>query len=100
VEMCLVLNNALQNALEASLNVPIEQRYVTLQVKTNKNRLLLRITNHFNSKVIMDDGLPRSTKEGEGHGYGMSTIRDAAESVGGFVVCKIEDDIFVLNVAM
>lgn len=100
VEMCLVLNNALQNALEASLNVTPEQRYVRLQVKTKQDRLLLRITNRFNSELIMDDSLPRSTKEGEGHGYGMTSIRDAAESVGGFAVCKIEDDIFVLDVAM
>lgn len=100
VEMCLVLNNALENALEASLNVTPEQRYVRLQVKTKQNRLLLRISNHFNSKLIMNDGLPRSTKEGEGHGYGMISIRDAAESVGGFAVCKIEDHIFVLDVAM
>lgn len=100
VEMCLVLNNALQNALEASMKLLPEQRYVRLQVKTKQSRFLFRITNHFNSELVMDGGLPRSTKEGEGHGYGLTSIRDAAESVGGFAVCKIEDDMFVLDVAM
>ncbi len=98
VEMCLALNNALQNALEASLKLPTEQRYVRLQVKTKQNHFLFRVTNHFDNKLIMDNGLPRSTKEGEGHGYGLTSIRDAVESVGGFVVCKIEGDIFVLDV--
>lgn len=100
VEMCLILNNALQNALEASLKLLPEQRYVRLQIKTKQRRLLLRITNHFDSELIFDGEMPRSTKEGEGHGYGLTSIRNAAESVGGFAVCKIEDNMFVLDVAM
>lgn len=100
VEMCLILNNALQNALEASKKLLPEQRYVRLQIKTKQRRLLLRITNHFYNDLIFDDEMPRSTKEGEGHGYGLTSIRNAAESVGGFAVCKIEDNMFVLDVAM
>ena len=100
VEMCLILNNSLQNALEASLKLLPEQRYVKLQIKTKQKHLLLRITNHFYSDLIFDGELPRSTKEGKGHGYGLTNIRNAAESVGGFAVCKIEDDMFVLDVAM
>jgi hypothetical protein len=98
VEMCLALNNALQNALEASLKLPSNQRYVRFQVKTKQSHFLFRVTNHFDNKLIMDDGLPLSTKKGEGHGYGLTSIRDAVESVGGFVVCKIEGDMFVLDV--
>jgi hypothetical protein len=100
VEMCLVLNNALQNALEASLKLLPEQRYVRLQIKTKQSHFLFRITNHFNNELIIDGDLPRSTKEGDGHGYGLTSIRNAAESVGGFAVWKIEGDMFVLDVAM
>lgn len=100
VEMCLILNNALQNALEASLMLEPRQRYVKLQVKTKQNRFLIRISNHFNRELILDGELPRSTKEDDGHGYGLISIRNAAESLGGFVICKIEDDLFVLDVAM
>jgi Signal transduction histidine kinase regulating citrate/malate metabolism len=99
VEMCLILNNSLQNALEASLKLLPEQRYVKLQIKTKQRRLLIRITNHFYSDLIFDGEIPRSTKEGKGHGYGLTSIRNAVESVGGFAVCKIEDDMFVLDVA-
>jgi hypothetical protein len=100
VEMCLALNNALQNALEASLKLLPEQRYVRLQVKTKQSRFMFRINNNFNSELILNGGLPRSTKKHEGHGYGLTSIRDAAESVGGFAVCKIEGDMFLLDVAM
>jgi hypothetical protein len=100
VEMCLALNNALQNALEASLRLPSERRYVNLQIKTKQNRFLFRVTNRFDGELIVSSGLPSTTKKGEGHGYGLTSIQNAAESVGGFAVCKIEGDMFVLDVAM
>jgi len=100
VEMCLALNNALQNALEASQNLPSNQRYVKLQIRTKQCRLLFRTTNRFNNNLNFVNGFPRSTKPDSGHGYGLISIRDAAESVGGFINFKIEDTMFVLDVAM
>ncbi len=100
VEMCMALNNALQNALEASLKLPPEQREVRLQTKTKQGRFLFRITNRFGGELIMDDGLPRSTKKDTGHGYGLWSIRNAAESLGGFVTCKTEGNMFMLDVAL
>jgi hypothetical protein len=100
VELCLVLNNALQNSLEASLKLLPEHRYVKLQIKTKQSHLLIRITNRFNKELKIGSGFPRSTKTGESHGYGLTSIRNAAESVGGFADYKIENDMFVLDVAM
>jgi len=74
VEICLALNNA----LEASLKLPPEQRYVKLQVNAKQDRFLFRLTNRFHGELIADGGLPCSTKEGTGHGYGLSSIRSAA----------------------
>ncbi len=100
VEICLTLNNALQNVLEASLKLPPKQRYVKLQIKTKQSRFLLRITNLFDGELIMNGGIPRSTKESEGHGYGLISIRDAVESLGGFMICKNENNMFILDVAI
>ena len=100
VEMCMALNNALQNALEASLKLPPEQRRVQLQIKTKQSRFLFRVTNRFNSEIIMNSEIPESTKKNPGHGYGLLNIRDAAESLGGFITCKIDGDLFVLDVSI
>ena len=90
----------LQNAFEASLKLLPEHRYVKLQIKTKQSRLLIRITNRFNYELKIDSGLLRSTKKSDNHGYGLSSIRNAAESLGGFADYKIEGDMFVLDVAM
>ncbi|KNZ40326.1 sensor histidine kinase [Acetobacterium bakii] len=100
VEMCMAMNNALENALEASLKLPPDLRCVKLQVKTKQSRFLFRVTNRFNSEIIMNGEVPGSTKKDLGHGYGLRSIRDAAESLGGFITCKIEGDLFVLDVAI
>jgi|LGVF01.2.fsa_nt_gb hypothetical protein len=100
VEMCMSLNNGLQNALEASLKLPPEQRYVKLQIQTKQSHCLFRVTNRFNNEIIMNGEVPRSTKESPGHGYGLLSIRDAAESLGGFVTCTSHDNLFVLDVAI
>jgi sensor histidine kinase regulating citrate/malate metabolism len=100
VEICLALNNALQNALEASMKLPLEKRYIKLQAKMKQNHFLFRVANNFDGELIIKDGLPVSTKEDQGHGYGLSSIRSAVESLSGFVVCKIEGNMFVLDVAI
>jgi two-component sensor histidine kinase len=100
VEICLALNNAFQNAVEASLKLPVEKRYIKLKIKEKQNRFLFRVTNSFVGNLILKDGLPVSTKGDQGHGYGLTSIRSAAESLGGFVVCKSDGDMFVLDVAM
>lgn len=100
VEMCVILNNALQNALEASLKLDSNQRFVKLQGKIKQSHLLFRISNRFDGMLNIGNDLPLSTKEGTGHGYGMSSIRNSAESVGGFIKFEIEGDIFTLDVVI
>ena len=100
VEMCMAMNNGLQNALEASLKLLPKQRLVRLQVKMKQKRLLFRVSNCFNSERVMNGEIPRSTKKSPGHGYGLQSIRVAAESLGGFISCKIEGDLFVLDVSI
>lgn len=48
----------------------------------------------------MADGLPVSTKEEGGHGYGLSNIRQAAGRKGGQMEYHIGDGYFVLDVTL
>jgi hypothetical protein len=100
VEMCLALNNALQNALEASLKLDPKERYVKLQVKSKQGKILFRISNRFNGELNIKNGFLNTSKKNDGHGYGLSSIKNAAESIGGFAEYKAEGDMFALDVAM
>lgn len=98
-ELCLILNNALENAVEGSLTMLEGERIIKVQAAMQRNLLLLRVSNRFDGHLTVADGLPVSGKEGEGHGYGLSNIRQAAERRGGSMEYRVRNGYFVLDVA-
>lgn len=99
-QLCLILNNALENAMEASLTMPEGERIIKVQATVRQNQFLLRVSNRFAGCLTTADGLPVSTKEGEGHGYGLSNIKQAAERRGGQMEYRVGDGFFVLDVTL
>lgn len=97
-ELCLILNNALENAVEASLTLPEKNREIKTQIAVRHNRFLLRVSNRFNGDIETDNGLPVTKKGSKEHGYGLSNIRAAAERKGGSMKYRTENGYFVLDV--
>lgn len=64
-ELCLILNNALENAVEASLTMPEGERIIKVQATVRQNQFLLRVSNRFEGCLTAAGGLPVSTKEGK-----------------------------------
>lgn len=100
MEICLILNNALENALEASLRLPEAERLVKVQAAVRKKQLLFRISNRFDGELNQCDGLPVSRKSEKGHGYGLQNIQSTAQRLGGEMLYRTEDDCFVLDVRL
>lgn len=99
-ELCLILNNALENALTASLTMHEGDRVIKVQAAVRQNLFLLRVSNRVDGEVETENGLPVSGKEGKEHGYGLSNIRQAAVRRGGNMECRVESGYFVLDVTL
>lgn len=99
-ELCLILNNALENAVEGSLTMPEGERIIKVQATVRQDQFLLRVSNRFDKSLKAADGLPVSTKDGDGHGYGLSNIRQAAGRRGGQMEYRVGDGYFVLDVTL
>ena len=99
-ELCLILNNALENAVEGSLTTAEGERIINVQAAVRQDQFLLRVSNRFEGCLTTADGLPVSTKEGEGHGYGLSNIKQAVERKGGQMEYRVWDGYFVLDVTL
>ncbi len=98
VELCLVFSNALQNALEASLKLPLEKRSVSVSAKIKFDYLVLQVANRFTDKVELEDGsIPQTTKDSVGHGYGLISIKTTLESLDGVLHLRTDNDIFYLE---
>ncbi len=97
--ICGILSNTLQNALEELVTLPIEIREVSLQMKYKKDYLIFRIKNRCHEELVVEKGtIPPTMKKGQEHGYGLQSIKETAESLGGDMLCYTENNNFVLDV--
>ena len=93
---CSILQNALDNAYNAQLLLPPEQRNIWLLLKTLDGKLLLSVKNPTKSIPNFVDGLPVSSEPG--HGYGTQSIRYLSERFGGNCQFSMQNNLFVVRV--
>ncbi len=90
--------NLVDNALEAVKGAAPERRVIDLVVKSKDGLLLIQEENYFDGALDFEDGLPLTTKEGAGHGFGMRSIRLIARKYGGELSVFAHGDVFSLNI--
>ena len=96
VELCSVLGNMLDNAVEACCTLPEEERFMRVYIGKLKGQLYLSVQNSA-GKVRKEKGSYLSTKEGE-HGYGLFRIDRVAKKYGGYVNRQNEEGIFATEI--
>ena len=104
-DMGIILNNGLDNAIEACMRMrekqPDAEAYITIRSFPAKNMYFIEIENSFDGAVLFhkDSGLPISTKEDkEVHGIGLKNIRKCAVKYGGDLDCIVKGNKFTLSV--
>ncbi|MCI8364506.1 MAG: GHKL domain-containing protein [Eubacterium sp.] len=99
MELCQILSNGLENACDALKGLKTEKREVSVQIKYNRNYLLIRIRNRCRDDLNVEKGtIPATDKEGHGHGFGLSTVKEAAERLDGEMLCYTQNGNFILDV--
>ncbi len=83
LDMCLVLSNLLENAVEASQNTAPVRRQIRIQIYMHSNRLLLiQVENTFDGEIREKSGIFQSSKR-NGNGIGIQSVRHIAEKSNG-----------------
>lgn len=99
MDLCRILTNGLENACNALKGLEKEKREVSVQMKYNRDYLVMRIKNKCRDDLHVEQGtLPVTDKEGSEHGFGLVTIKESAERLDGEMFCYTEDGNFVLDV--
>lgn len=99
MELCQILSNGLENAWDASSELPPEKREASVQMRYNKDYLVIRIKNRCKNNLHIDgENLPHSTKGGPEHGFGLRTIQEAARKLDGEMMCYTKKGMFILDV--
>lgn len=94
-DVCAVFGNALDNAIEASAALPKEERRICLETHFSRGMFVLSVEN--TCAPDAKGALGETTKEDKSmHGYGLKSIRSAAEKYGGSLEIKVENRSFRL----
>lgn len=102
MDICSIFGNVLDNAIECELTIPDRQRrLIHLAVYGKKDFLVIQCGNRCERELEFQDGLPLSTKgDGAYHGFGVRSIRWAAEKYGGTMTIHNRDGWFELNIVI
>ena len=89
--------NILDNAIEALMEEPEEDRHIYLKAVRKGNLVCVHVENECSKTPIFEDGLPVTTKQAEKgyHGFGTRSIRYIAEKYNGFTQMTLKDHLFV-----
>lgn len=99
MELCQILSNGLENACDAMKGLEREKRQVSVKMKYNRNYLLIRLRNKCRDDLHVEQGvIPVTDKQGWEHGFGLATVKEAAERLDGEIFCYTEDGSFILDV--
>ena len=99
MELCQILSNGLENACDALKELEEGKREAAVFMKYNREYLLIRLKNICRDSLYVEKGtIPVTDKEGGGHGYGLATVKEAAERLLGDMFCYTKDGMFILDV--
>ena len=100
MDMCLVLSNLLENALEASLRAVQRKPQIVIEIYMHSERLvLIQVQNTFDGEIKEKDGILRSSKR-KGNGIGIQSVRRIAEKNSGDAVFTYDDGLFTARVML
>lgn len=98
VELCSVLGNLLDNAMEACEKLPYDRRFLRVYIDQFKGQFYLSVQNSSPS-VQREKSIFRTTKTGT-HGFGLFRIDRIAKKYGGYVNRQYEEGVFATELLL
>lgn len=97
-DLCVVLGNAIENAIEACKVLNKSERKISLTIFQKSTYLFIKVCNTTNNRLNSVNGFPLSTKVTEGfHGQGLRNIQAICEKYNGNLSYECSNQQFVLG---
>ena len=98
LDLCIILGNLFDNAIEASLLLPEGQRLIRIYMDMKNTQLYISFTNFTAGKKMAKRGKLFHTTKGSGHGLGLVRMDEIIERLGGYVSRNSEDGAFTTEI--
>ncbi|WP_300966959.1 sensor histidine kinase [uncultured Clostridium sp.] len=93
IDICIILGNLLDNSIEACI-ITEGYKYIDLNIISENNRFIIKISNTTNGKLKYIDGKFLSTKNKGIHGIGLNQVDEVVKKYNGYINRKHENNIF------
>ena len=100
IDLCCILGNLFDNAIEASMKLPQEQRLIRVYMDMKNTQLYISFTNFTAGKKLPREGSRFRSTKGEGHGFGLVRIDAIVERLEGYISRNSEDGAFTTEILL
>ena len=98
IDLCCILGNLFDNAIEASMALPEEERLIRVYMEMKGTQLYISFTNFTAGKKLRKTGKVYKSTRGEGHGFGLVRIDKIIEQLDGYLSRNSEDGAFTTEI--
>ena len=103
LDICSIFSNALDNAIEATTPLPLDEKHIKMKIKGTDKLWLIQITNpvakDINTQRLFNNGYT-TKKDKSHHGIGTFNIKRGVEKYGGAVQAKCKDCMLTLEIVL
>lgn len=100
IDLCCIIGNLFDNAIEASEKLQEEQRVIRVYMDMKGTQLYISFTNFTAGKKLKKVGKVFRSTKGEGHGFGLVRIDAIVERLDGYISRNSEDGAFTTEILL
>jgi len=99
IEICTLLGNALDNAIEACARSPEKYKFITIEIRATMTQFLCRIVNTIGAKPEHNGMFLATSKPDKiNHGIGLRSMKQTCDNLGGNLSFEYNDTQFELQI--
>lgn len=100
IDLCCIIGNLFDNAIEASMKLPQEQRQIRVYMDMKNTQLYISFTNFTTGKKMKKEGTRFRSTKGKDHGFGLIRIDTIVERLEGYISRNSEDGAFTTEILL
>lgn len=100
LDLCCIIGNLFDNAIEASMALPEGQRMIRVYMDMKNTQLYISFTNLTAGGKLKKEGKRFRSTKGEGHGFGLVRIDAIVERLDGYISRNSEDGAFTTEILL
>lgn len=100
-DLCVILGNAIDNAIEANTRSKIDGAYIKLEIIYDGENLIILLNNTFDGNVMEGkEGWFTRKHDTSNHGFGIQSIKNTIKKYDGFYNVEIRNNIYHLELML